>query len=156
MRKTKLIMIGTILVLLIPYVLALRFLSPFFDFHYGKRPCDQPFSTWISEDKRIYFEVDEHGHGNGTLKTKDGVIDIYFFTNRWIEDKIYIYQVTAGENKKQIEYWSIDSLRRNKFTATVDGQTTYFEIGQTIRFNRLSEGESVQREVSRQKNMEAR
>ena len=37
----------------------------------ANRPCDQSFSTWISEDKRIYFEVDEYGDGNGTLKTED-------------------------------------------------------------------------------------
>ena len=111
---------------------------------FDKRPCHQPFSAWMSEDGKIRFEVDENGDGCGTLETEEGTVEICFAVDRYLGDRIEIGRVDEEGNVTLVENWNGNFQQENEFTAMVDKQTTYFEIGQTIRFNRLSEGESVQ------------
>lgn len=39
----------------------------FYKSYYGKRPSDQPYSQWVSEDGQIIFLIDENGAGTGVL-----------------------------------------------------------------------------------------
>lgn len=138
--------VGSLAIVLL-YMGAMLHMTPIVElFHssFDKRPCHQPFSAWMSEDGKIRFEVDENGDGCGTLETEEGTVEICFSVDRYLGDRIEIGRVDEEGNVTLVENWNGNFQQENEFTATVDKRTTYFEIGQTVRFVRVSEGESVQ------------
>lgn len=121
-----------IIVLLIPFCI-----SKCLKEKVESRPCNQPFSKWMSEDGTISFEVNEKGAGYGTLTTADGIIDIYFATGS--AKLIHIYRIIDGEHYELIEWWNGDFNESYKFTAVVSQPTTYYKKGQKITFYRINE-----------------
>ena len=101
------------------------------------RPSDQPFTKWVSEDGLISFETNKNGAGEGTFKTPDGTIDIYFATGP--ANVIYILRMEDGENVEQLEWWHGSFKKKNMFVAKVTEQTTYYELGQKIKFYRVDD-----------------
>lgn len=99
------------------------------------RPGDQPFSKWVSEDETISIEINGNGAGYGTLKTSDETIDIYFATG--CARLIDIYRMVDGKPKGLIERWEGDFKKEYMFTATVSQKTTYYKIGEKIKFVRV-------------------
>lgn len=101
------------------------------------RPVDQPFTKWVSEDHRIYFETDAGGAGFGTLTTDSGDINIYFATGAG--RRIDIYAITQDGKHVLIESWYGKFKKPNVFTARVLDTTTYYEEGDKIKVFRIEE-----------------
>lgn len=108
----------------------------------GNRPCDQPGSTWRSEDGSISFTVEENGTGDGigVMNIDDQEIDIIF--GRGVTTDIYIYyadsRIGNTLTEPNFEYWVGDFRKSDAFTITVMN-TTYYSEGQTIAFYREAE-----------------
>ena len=105
----------------------------------GKRPCDQPDTSWISEDGSIYFYVDEGHRSTGTMQVDGENIDVYVAMGLGATIRIYPLSSLQGNTVKGecIEEW-IGKFKKDKFTAKVL-ETTYFEEGQKIKFYRVDE-----------------
>ena len=106
----------------------------------GKRPCDQPGTVWISEDKRITFWI-EDGAGIGTIANDGKIINILFAIGMAAD--ITVYPLENDQNgfveMPYIERWSGSFRQKNKFTAKVDTTTTYFSLGDEIVFYRVDD-----------------
>ena len=107
---------------------------------FGKRPCDQPNSKWMSDDQSMYFEMDEIGLGTGYLSRNGEKVEFLF---RCAQSRIEIYAPEAigrlglyPEETYEIWWGSFDQA--DSFTATVK-QTTFFTVGQELKFYRMDE-----------------
>ena len=109
----------------------------------GRRPNDQPNTSWVSEDGTIHLYVDENHRGRGTL-LRDGEEIPFIFSS---DSGVCLYFYTPeGENLPgygpnsdyTIGIWECKYPRGDHFTATVV-QTTYFEVGQKLSFYRVDE-----------------
>lgn len=98
-------------------------------------PVNQPLTKWMSEDETIYFETNESGAGYGTLMVNGQVFDIYFATGAGTSIDIYV--IEEEKPMRLIERWTGNFISEEKFIATVDIDTTYFEKGEKIIFYRI-------------------
>jgi hypothetical protein len=110
----------------------------------GKRPCDQPNSKWMSEDQSTYFEMDESGNGTGYLLLNGETVEFLFMCD--IATKIMLYAPEAIDRlglypEETYEIWSGSFDQADSFTATVK-QTTFFSVGQELKFYRIDDPES--------------
>lgn len=110
---------------------------------FGKRPCDQPNSKWESEDQSIYFEMDEYGLGTGYLLSNGEKVE---FLIQYVHARIEIYASEAIDrmgvySKETYEIWWGSFDQADSFTATVK-QTTFFSVGQELKFYRIDDPES--------------
>lgn len=108
---------------------------------FGKRPCDQPNSKWMSEDQSMYFEMDESGIGTGYLLLNGETVEFLFMCD--IATKIMLYAPEAIDRlglypEETYEIWSGSFDQADSFTATVK-QTTFFTVGQELKFYRMDE-----------------
>ena len=106
----------------------------------GKRPCDQPNTSWVSEDGSIYFHVDKEQQATGEMIVNKERIQFVFVNGPGIEMRIYDIKSNEFEirqAKYQYEHW-IGKFKKDEFTAKVL-ETTYFEEGQKIKFYRVDE-----------------
>ena len=103
----------------------------------GKRPCDQPDTSWISEDGSIYFHVGENIIG--TMQVDGENIDVYISMGLGATIRIYPLSSLQGNAVKGecFEEW-IGKFKKDEFTAKVL-ESTYFEEGQKIKFYRVDE-----------------
>ena len=104
----------------------------------GKRPCDQPNSEWMSENKSITFFIDKNGAGTGKIVNDNEVIDIHIGIGPATEIEIFplgnvVDNVVTG---RSIEYWTGSFIQQEEFVATVK-KTTYFKVGDKITFYRV-------------------
>lgn len=110
---------------------------------FGKRPCDQPNSEWISDDKSISFYIDQNGSGTGKMIIDKEPIDIHVAIGPATEINIYPLKetddLTYGE---YLEYWIGTFNESDTFSATVK-ETTFFEVGDEISFYRIVEDGAV-------------
>ena len=107
----------------------------------GKRPCDQPNSKWMSEDQSMYFEMDESGIGTGYLLLNGETVEFLFMCD--IATKIMLYAPEAIDRlglypEETYEIWSGSFDQADSFSATVK-QTTFFTVGQELKFYRMDE-----------------
>lgn len=131
----------TFIVFLIVALLVLPFFLFFLKIDYnGKRPVDQPNTTWKSECGRVEFTTDDGGAGMGVIILKDGSRkNIHFATG--ITNNIDIYECDKENisdiiDGELIEKWSGTFLSRNYFIAVVK-ETKYFEKGEKIIFKKI-------------------
>lgn len=127
-----------LLVILICFVSVISLLGCRYREYYGRTPCDQPNTTWISEDERIIIKIDANQQGIGNLILDDKKVDFIFIT---AGPTIYLYMPEAKDRlglypEEQYEYWYGEYKYDNQFTATVI-ETTFFTKGNTITFYRV-------------------
>lgn len=106
----------------------------------GKRPCDQPNTKWASEDRSIYFEIKDKCYGVGSIFKNGTKVEFYFTNDAGIGIHLYSLNVLSSHiesDEEEYEYW-IGSFEMNEFVATVK-KTTYYEVGQKIKFYKLEE-----------------
>lgn len=106
--------------------------------YYGRTPCYQPDTEWISEDGNIVIQVDSNKQATGSLWVEDKKIDFIFTT---AGPSIYMFMPEAKDRlglypEEQYEYWIGEFKRDDQFTATVV-ETTFFTKGDTITFYRV-------------------
>lgn len=104
---------------------------------YGKRPCDQPHTEWVSEDGLMCFATDENGAGTGSIEIEKEKINVYIGIGPATDIDIYaenLSDVYSGTDK--LEHWIGTFEKNNEFTAIVK-ETTYFNVGQKIKFYRV-------------------
>lgn len=136
MKKSRKLTLGFGIVFTIIFVLYSIFI---YKHGLGKRPCDQPYSEWISEDGQITFSIDENGAGIGNLTIDEETMEIYIAIGPAAEIHVYPLEVVEDNRitEMYIEYWIGDFWRDDKFTAKIVG-TTYFNIGDKITFYRVN------------------
>lgn len=104
-----------------------------------KNPKKQPGSSWISEDGRVSFVVEENGSGTGILRADDEEIEIYLGIGVSNIGVYYLENVSDNHvGGPMVESWYADFDKSDRFVVTV-ADTTYFEEWQTIVFNRVDE-----------------
>lgn len=137
MKKFKKFTIVFFITFIILFVLYSVF---FYKSYYGKRPCDQPYSQWISEDGQITFSIDENGAGTGVILIDNEKINIHIGIGPATEFKIYTLESVKGNVRTErfFEYWVGDFREYDNFTATVK-ETTYFNVGDEITFYRIGD-----------------
>lgn len=102
-------------------------------------PIRQKGTVWVSEDKKIIFSVPESGSGIGTIQNQEGeIVEILFCTGHGKDILIYYEADLQGNYIKgePIEHWQGKYYKKDEFIAIVD-ETTYFEKGQKIKFNKI-------------------
>ena len=106
-------------------------------------PSHQPNSKWISEDKAIYFEVDDNGIGYGTMTVNNETIDIEVSTASG--SSIIIYRADGSidgvSGNRSIEFWYGSFLRRDRFTVRVHKSSPYYQNNEEfeMKFYRIDE-----------------
>lgn len=115
----------------------------FLKYWIGKRPCDQPNTNWATEDGTISFSIDENGNGTGKIVIDGETIDIDIGFGPATQIYISPLENVDGDHVYgySIEYWTGDSYRSDRFTATVE-KTTYFEVGEKLTFYRIDDDSS--------------
>lgn len=137
MRKSVAILIVFILMFTLTACIGFR---PYF----GKRPCDQPGTTWVSEDHNVVFKYSTDFELN-CFVMKDGRY-VEFPVAMGPGTGITLFALEASPDAKsgmfgengihpECEYWEGDFWYSDHFTATVI-RTTYFEVSQRITFYR--------------------
>ena len=109
---------------------------------YNKRPCDQPYSQWQSEDETVYLNMGAYGTAIGSIRTKEGVKNVYFKMGLTNGIDIYekIEEKDGRQSLKKLEHWLGDFQNEREFIATVI-ETVYFEQGQKIKLHQLEKNE---------------
>ena len=107
----------------------------------GKRPCDQLNSKWISEDQTMYFEMNEPGIGTGYVLHNGEKVEVIFVFG--ISTVLELYMPEAIDRlglypEERYEVWSGSFDQADSFSATVK-QTTFFTVGQELKFYRIDE-----------------
>lgn len=110
-----------------------------------RRPCNQPNTTWTSDDERIIFTVDTNNWAKGKMIIDDKPVEFYMTND--MGSGMHIYPITVFENNiideaTKYEYWLCSYKSKNKFVITVK-RTTYFNIGDTIEFNKVADNTSL-------------
>lgn len=115
-----------------------------FKSYYGKRPCDQSETRWISEDGNIVFSnilgcmTGEMIVNNQTISISVGMeavsLEVYLFEDRFADN------LPNGTSElvfqEAIEKWEGTFHTQNCFSVIVK-KTTYFQEGQQIVFHRV-------------------
>lgn len=108
-------------------------------FNAERRPTGQINTKWVSEDGTISFYVDEHYTATGTYIGDDKTINLYLVCD--YGTGMYVYPINwigvRLDPKYKYEFWLCDFKSKTQFVATVK-ETTFFEVGQEITFNRVS------------------
>ena len=111
-----------------------------YKYWYGNRPCDHPYSKWVSEDRLVSFSIDENGSGKGAILNGEESIAISVSIGPTTEIHIYPLESVDSEsgiiNADYLEYWNGDFKNQNKFSAVVK-KTTFFNVGKKITFYRV-------------------
>lgn len=123
---------------LLPVVVLLIMLSgcdevifKFYKPYLGKRPIDQPGSSWSSQEGTITFTVDEDSIGRGKMTVSGEEIEMCFITGLGVS-----IEISSPDMKTIYEKWLGDFKNDKSFVATVN-KSTYFEEGMEITFNRV-------------------
>lgn len=109
--------------------------------YFGRRPVDQPCTTWVSEDQTITIYVDENQHGSGTITQGNDTIHFILTNGPSIEIELYPLEALDGiliRSELRYEEWSGDFIRDDHFIATVQ-ETTFFTVGDEIAFYRVND-----------------
>ena len=135
------------LITVVVFFIALALYGMYIYRYEGKRPSEQPGTEWISEDGSIKFYVDENLYATGSMNIKDTEIP-FIFSGEIRGERIHIYAIEAKGREglypeERYETWRGNFKRKDKFTVTVE-ETTYFKIGQKIRFYRVDDDKSKQ------------
>ena len=88
--------------LVIVYLISTLFSGCFYRYYFDKRPCDQPGSSWASEDGTITFSVDESGAGYGSMVISGESIPIHIGIGPACQIGIYY-----DETNEYGAYWNI-------------------------------------------------
>ena len=146
--KTKFTKTDKVVLVIFFTILILGFILCFLMFsrvrwYHGKRPIDQPGSTWISEDSTITLIVSNEYLGPDYLiiKVEDEMVTFEFTIGP--STQLIAYPIDAAEDggissDEIYEVWDGNYIFSDRFTATVE-KTTYFEVGQKIKFYRVDE-----------------
>ncbi len=117
MRRSKL--------LIVCFFLSVIYSGCYYKYYFGKRPCDQP-----------------EGAGAGYMEINGEKISVYVGIGPGKEMDLFSEQAIESQDiypEWQYEHWIGDFKKPDEFTATVK-ETTYFEVGQQIKFYRTKEG----------------
>jgi len=109
-----------------------------------RRPCSQPNTKWMSEDKKIVFTVDDNNHAMGEMFLDGGTIGFYMTNDMGSGMHLFDLSVidTAVETtENEYEYWICSYKSKKEFIAIVK-KTTYFDVGEKIVFHRM-DGEDI-------------
>lgn len=126
------------LLLLLCFMVTLNLSGCIYKSYYGKRPCDQPNTEWVSEDGTVYFSVNEKGRIEDGVLLFDDEIKVHVAIGPATEIDIY-YLSDVYENHVSgfpFEHWVGYFIKDNEFVAVVK-ETKYFEVGQKIKFHRI-------------------
>lgn len=113
---------------------------------YQRKPCYQKSSKWASEDGSIVFTVDDvNAYATGKMVIEDNEIDFFLTTDMGLG--MYLYSINVLNTmietpEEEYEYWHCSYKSKNKFVATVK-KTTFFDIGDTIEFNKVTDDTSL-------------
>lgn len=137
MKKKILITLSLILIVFI------TFFSINYKAYFGKRPCDQPGTTWKSDDGNITFSIDELGAGKGWININDESIAIAVSIGPATGLDIYpLSGVVQDEESRRIlgdiclEHWLGTFKKDSEFIAEVK-ESTYYSMGDKIHFYRV-------------------
>lgn len=110
----------------------------------GKRPSDQPLTSWVSEDGNIFFSIDEMGGGHGTMCVNGEKIEIYVAFGPTVETDILLADQVDDEgiHWPPLERWVGDYIFEDRFIVEVS-ESTYFQVGDKIRFDRVDYTEAA-------------
>lgn len=107
----------------------------------GKRPLDQPGTTWVSEDRSIVIHVGENHQGRGTIDLANGTIQFIYCDGLGVEIELYSIEAEGRLGlypEERYESWRGNFARDDYFVATVQ-ETTFFKVGEEIAFYRVDE-----------------
>ena len=110
-----------------------------YKYWYGIRPCDQPNTTWVSDDNQIVFTVGEDGKGVGTILHSGEEIEISAIFSVSVEIFVSPPGELSNDRLKRegcCEVWYGYDFTENEFTVIVL-ETTYFEVDQEIHFRKI-------------------
>lgn len=109
-------------------------------FTYDWKPCNQPVTSWKSEDGSIEFSVPEEG-GRAPGRMLVGGDTVEFYMTNDMGNGMHLRPLECM--KKEVitqddtfEYWTCSFRGAKKFVATVE-KTTYFKVGDKITFYRV-------------------
>ena len=127
-----------ICMIMVAFVLTTSLIACKYKEYYGRTPCDQPDTIWISEDGSISIQVNSYQQATGTLWVDNQKIT-FIFTNAG--PKIELYMLEAKDRlgkypEERYEYWLGKYKRDDQFTAIVM-ETTFFTEGDRIVFYRV-------------------
>lgn len=137
MKKRILVALSLLLVVSTVFVFA------HYKAYLGKRPCDQPGTTWKSDDGNIIFSFDEFGAGTGWININDEWIAVAVAIGPATGIDVYPSSavVDDGEGRRllgdmSLEHWLGTFKKDSEFTAEVK-ESTYYSIGDKIHFYRV-------------------
>ena len=106
-----------------------------------RRPCSQPNTKWMSEDKKIVFTVDDNNRATGKMILDGETIEFYMTNDMGSGMHLFPIKVLKDsiiDTNDEYEYWLCSFKNKKKFIATVK-ETTYFDVGEKIVFHRMDE-----------------
>ena len=107
----------------------------------ARRPCGQPNTKWISEDKTIEFTVNENNLATGKIILDGETINFYMANDTGAGMHLFPIEVLEDsvlDTNDEQEYWLCNYKSRKEFTAIVK-KTTFFSIGKRIKFHRVDD-----------------
>jgi len=143
MKKTKIITVISLLLLTI----VLTSCNPSDPFE----PFNQPGTKWISEDGSIFFYVQTDKRDitpNASILDKNGnIIELFSCASGGFTIEFYSPEGVTYDDEldclklhlaKRCEWWHLSQIEPNSFVAKVL-ETTFFEVGQKIKFHKVDE-----------------
>ena len=101
-------------------------------------PDLQCMTKWISEDGRVYFEVDDNGNMRGYISVENANIDISLGSD--YGSHLIVYDSNKPtirySQEQQCEYLNCDFIKENMFVAKVE-EATYLTEGETLVFYKI-------------------
>lgn len=107
------------------------------------RLCRQPNTSWVSDDGSIILSVDNEQCTTGTIMVNGESIEVFALEGMQRDSSMSVFHIDLkgkpiNKFKDRCEYWDCSYKSEDKFVATVK-ETTYFEEGQKITFNKVAE-----------------
>lgn len=133
MKKTVLL----VLALLISFTLGACMSCSEFEW----KVCRQPNTKWESDDESIVFSVNDSCLATGTMNVNGEIIEVFITEGPPRSRQMFVYPLDVLEleiipEKDRYEYWICSYESENEFMATVE-ETTFYEVGQRITFNKI-------------------
>lgn len=96
--------------------------------HQAKKPLNQPYTQWISEDGNISFNVSNYGWASGKMVVDNKTVD--FILTQSMGDALYFCSPTVWKthhirDEDEYEYWECLYKSKKEFVAYVV-ETKYF------------------------------
>lgn len=107
------------------------------------RLYNQPNTSWVSDDGSVIFSVDNDGNAMGIIRVNGESVEVIVVEGVERDTGMYLFYSDhqgrpANQFDNKCEYWQCSYKSPDMFVATVK-ETTFFEEGQKITFNKVTE-----------------